>query len=542
MTPRALVRLVPLVVLLLAAAPPVVDPELQEAEQILRAAGLNCDGPALLRFWRERTPSPAQRDRIVRLVDQLGDNDYDVRQTASRDLAALGPIAIPFLNSALRSPDLEVVQRASLCLARVDVSTDRLLRLSAARVLGERRPRGATASLIAYLPLCRSEEELWGAVLDSLARLGPDDPILVDALTDADPSRRAAAAFVLGKLAPSQRDSVRRLLDASDTLVRFEAAHGLVLAGDRAAVPVLIGLIDSNVELAQRSEELLDQIAGEETPIDARLPRRVVWENWWKDFGEKVDLSRIDWNPASQGITVICDCDVGGVSQAGRVWACGRDGKVRWQIAVNNPADVQLLPARRVLVAECFGGNKVTERDRDGKVLWEHKLTDAAVNCQRLPNGNTFIATYTEILEVTPANKVVYSLRKPYRTTCAVKLRSGNILMAASDGRLIEMSTTGREIRSVNVGHLNAWAGVETLPHGGFLVARYSMNTVTEFDVSGTARSNLTVRTPAYATRLRNGNTLAASPDGHFVAEYDRDGKEVWKRETFGRPFRVRRY
>ena len=35
---------------------------------------------------------------------------------------------------------------------------------------------------------------------------------------------------------------------------------------------------------------------------------------------------------------------------------------------VSNPADVQLLPGGRYLVAECMG-KKVTERDRNGRFL-----------------------------------------------------------------------------------------------------------------------------------------------------------------------------
>jgi outer membrane protein assembly factor BamB len=165
------------------------------------------------------------------------------------------------------------------------------------------------------------------------------------------------------------------------------------------------------------------------------------------------------------------------------------------------------------------------------------------VSCQRLANGNTFIATYTEVLEVTPGGKVLYShAGKVGSVFCAEKLRNGNILLARGDGSIVEMDTRGKEVKSVRVGGLSSWAGVEVLPGGRYLVAQYQMNRVVEVDSRGTVLWQYKIRTPAWATRLGNGHTLIASPDGRKVVEVDPKGKEVWAAPTKGRPFRIRRY
>jgi hypothetical protein len=458
---------------------------------------------------------------------------------------------VPLLRAARRGADLEVIYRAEVCLRQLDEPGERARLVAAARVLAERRPAGAAAALLAGLPDWAGEEDVWEALLHALARIGPADPAVVSALADREPARRAAAAFVLGRLAPGRRAAVRRLLDAPEAWVRHHAARGLVLAGDRAAVPALAALVaEKDPRVRWQAEELLHRLAGERGPNlpagvdeDAQRLRASAWRLWWKEHGAGIDLAAVDWQEGSRGLTLVCDCDVAGRSQVGRVWACDRDGKVRWEVnGVANPADVQVLPGGRLLVAECYGGNVVTERDRHGKVLWQHRLRDSAVSCQRLPGGNTFIATYTELLEVTPAGRVVYTHRPVGRTYCAEKLRNGNILYTSSDGRVIEMTTAGKEVRSVRVDNLNAWAGFEVLRGGNLLVAQYGANQVVEVDAAGKVVWRLAVRTPAWASRLRNGNTLVCSPDGHFVAEYDRAGKEVWKRSSFGRPFRVRRY
>src|SRR5262249_14930862 len=76
-------------------------------------------------------------------------------------------------------------------------------------------------------------------------RDGEPEPLLVQALTDPFPVRRAAAADALARAgAPGTRPAVRRLLRDPDTLVRLRVALALVEARDRVAVPVLIDLLE----------------------------------------------------------------------------------------------------------------------------------------------------------------------------------------------------------------------------------------------------------------------------------------------------------
>jgi hypothetical protein len=57
------------------------------------------------------------------------------------------------------------------------------------------------------------------------------------------------------------------------------------------------------------------------------------------------------------------------------------------------------------------------------------KVSAHPVGCQRLPNGNTFIATYTTLLELDRGGKEVYSIpSKDGSIYCARKLPDGSIL------------------------------------------------------------------------------------------------------------------
>ena len=72
----------------------------------------------------------------------------------------------------------------------------------------------------------------------------------------------------------------------------------------------------------------------------------------------KADLTRLN-RVAPLGLSLVCVLD--GAPGGGEVVALGRDGKVRWKIAVpERPADACLLPGGRVLIAE-HDGKRVRE-------------------------------------------------------------------------------------------------------------------------------------------------------------------------------------
>src|SRR5205807_900035 len=85
---------------------------------------------------------------------------------------------------------------------------------------------------------------------------------------------------------------------------------------------------------------------------------------------------------------------------------------------------------------------KVTERDLQGKVLWSVDLPDAGLSCQRLPGGNTFVATNSTIAEYTRAGKPVHLLRPTARqggrVNSALRLRNGHIAVIQSGKQTVD--------------------------------------------------------------------------------------------------------
>ena len=521
-------------------------------EKTLQDAKIGTDGPALLEYIRRHTLSDTQRSQLAETVRQLGDNDFDEREQATATLFKAGRIAIPFLQKAVGDPDREIDRRARECLQRIESGSEQSIVFAAVRVLSARRPKDADRVLLDLLPSVADDfiEDAIVTARETVAvRAGKPSAALTAALDDKEPLRRGAAAQVIAYLCPADRPAaVKRLADA-DPRVRQRAAAALARVGDKRAVPVLVELLtEGSPDVAWRAENLLLRLAVDQTPAvtldvattEKRQKCRDAWAAWWTANETKVDLTLLG-RENFLGLRVVCELQGG--KGGGRIVAFGPDDKMRWAIdTVEGAIDFQLLPNGNVLVAE-INAHKVTERDRQGKILFEKRVTESPMTCLRLPNGNTFIATYHELLEVKRDGQVIYSLPRPGQSIyCAEKLRNGNILTLDGGGQIIELTTAGKEVRRVPAGDTSNWGGVELLPNGHFVVARCGQHQVVEIDAAGKEVWKVSVQWPTWAGRLSNGRTLVACAHEGIVAEYDRAGKKVWEMKMNNRPCRLRHY
>jgi outer membrane protein assembly factor BamB len=244
------------------------------------------------------------------------------------------------------------------------------------------------------------------------------------------------------------------------------------------------------------------------------------------------------------GLTVICEFD-STRNGSGQAWEFGRDFKPRWKIeGLQGPMDAHVLPGNKVLIAEYYG-NRVTERDLKGAVVWEHKVAVTfPIACQRLPNGNTFIATYNNLIEVTREHKEVYNHNRGAdgQIYSAEKVRNGHVVYITQRGKVVEFDPrNGKEICSFNVGNPGAWCGIEWLPNGRYLVSLMGSGKVMEVDRSGKAHWEITVTGAHQTLRLANGHTLVVCMNNKRLVEVDRTGKIIWEKPMEGRPWRVHR-
>lgn len=518
---------------------------------MLKASGIPTDGPGLATYFKRRTATLSDQARIKELVRRLGDDEFKAREEASRQLVMLGPRARPFLQVALKDSDPEIARRAQDCLERIargvtGASLCAAVRVLARRSLEERGNEkvGAAAVLLDYLPSAEEERiaETIYQVLPSLAvRDGKTEPALVTALTDKSAVKRAAAAAALCQArAPDVMPSVRKLLHDRDAHVRLRVGLALASKGEKDAVPILIRLLD---ELPWTDTDpimnLLERLAGPSMPAvvygpDAESHRtyREAWESWWKEHQAKLDAAHLEQARRPRGFTMVVLLDEGVIEDLNAA------NQVHWKIDdVAQPLDAQLLPGEeRVLVAE-HRANRVTERNLKGDRLWT-KPVAGPLMAQRLPNGNTFIATRSQLFEIDKDGKEVFSYSRPDggEFMRAAKLRDGDIVCLVQLGlalvRYVRLSPSGKdfnEIRSWGVQVRTSGGRIEVLPNGHVLIPEMDNNRVVEYDADGQSVWETTLDQPIAAVRRANGNTVVTLMRANRAVEVNRAGKEVWQ-------------
>lgn len=510
------------------------------------------EGPLLLDEFRKRTLTDADRARVLGLLKDLAKEPAREREQAAAALVEVGPKALPLLRKAMQDgtvPSTDVVLRCAELLRRDGPGP---LPSTAARLLALRKPEGAAAVLLAFLPFAETDdmvEALQESLPDLALRDGTADPAFLKALADPLPARRIAAAEALAACA-GQQEAVRKLFKDKDAEVRLRAALALAGGGDRESIPELIALLaDAPADRAWMAEDYLSRLAGAKRPEAAlggddaaRKKARDAWATWWKDNGARVRLVRRDSVQRLLGYTLVLE-QYNNFTGSGRVLEFDANNKVRWEIGgLAMPLDVQVIGDRVLIVEQNF--NRITERDFKGVIKWT-KQVFSPLAAQRLKNGNTFIARRNELSEIDRAGKEVLKLpRGSDYLLAAGRLRDGTYAFVNNQNIYVRLDRTGKELKRFNVPFdpVGGQLQFTIVPNGNILVGQYSARKVIEVDREGKRVWEATVDWPSLATRLANGHTLVACSNHQKVVELDRAGKVV--REivhTNMRPFKAER-
>lgn len=523
---------------MLGAGPSGNDDEAAADEAFLTQHKVATDGDGLLTFFRKRTLSTDSKQRLEELVKKLGDASFPVREEAERDLIAFGPAALPLVKAALDDPDLEIARRARRCMDVFENGPGSTLPATAARVLARKRPEQGVEVLLAFLPFA-DDDSVDEQVLAALVTLAPStekaSDALVKALASKDAAQRAAAGHVLGRRDDkAYREATLALLRDPDGRVRLRTAFAFTHAKERAAVPVLIGLLTEKSELVRLgAEEILGRLVGEAAPQapdtdtdEGRTKYRDAWTAWWRKSGDSVDLALATNGTASLRRTLGIEYNTN------RVWECGPTGKILWEVKAEGPMDAQIVRGQRVLIAES-NGHRVTERDFQGKILWECKFPGEPINCLRLANGNTWVGLRDGCTECNRDGKILYTRNFGGSLNACRRAKNGHVVFLSGSGLIGELDTEGKQLRTLQMKQEGTWGDIDLLPNGRFLVSNYGANFTREVDDKGKVHWEQTAVAGACgADRLPNGHTLLACPSRSV--EIDRAGKVVWETKSPG--------
>ncbi len=535
----------------------------------LKAVGLAADGPALLDYFRKRTYKEANPKEMDRLIQELGDKDFGVREKAYSSLISLGPSALVGLKQADSSPDTEIKSRARDLRERLEAKAEPAIQVATARLVGKTKPQGAAEVLLAFLPFAPDQDvanEICKSLGSVAVRDGKVEPIVLAALSDKLPLKRGAAAealvraALLKQLAEPEKflPEVRKLLKDADPTVRLRTGLALVTHREKEALPVLVELLDRlSPEQLWPVEETLIRLAGDKTPNvslgateDTRKACYNAWHKWLIE-NPNVNLAILDQVPAMLGRTIIVQqkvrVNVGG-RVSGEVVELDKEKNRKWSFELTNyPVDAQVFEEKgetRVVVAE-FQGSQISVRDTKGTVLKTINVGGNPIGVQRLANGNIFVVLQNRLVEYDAAgNETKFTFnRANHDIFRAKKLPNGEVALVTSSGQYLRLEgATQRVQKSFQVAPVPVLFGsMDVLPNGNVLIPDFQQNRVVEYDADGKQVAQFTVQWPNSALRLPNGNTLVASQNTRKVVEFNRGGTVVWQYDSDGMVFNAKR-
>jgi outer membrane protein assembly factor BamB len=312
----------------------------------------------------------------------------------------------------------------------------------------------------------------------------------------------------------------------------------LVVHGkDRKAMPDLIGLLgDLPQGSAWRVEDVLVRLAGDQAPSIAvgtdgasRSRSRDAWLAWWQENSARVDLTKLDEQPITLGLTLVVLLDPRGI--AGQVLEVNANKDVQWRITnLQYPVDAVVVAKDRVVIFE-QQNRLLSERDFSGKVIWSQQ-TNAPSGVQRLPNGHLLVACRDQLRELDAKQNTAWTYnRNPPDILAARRSRNGDTVFLTNTGACIRLDAKGTQIETVPMNRTPN-GDLDVLANGRILVTQ--TNSVNEIDANGKSVWSANVARPTSLQRLPNGNTLVVGqPAGiggnPVVLELDRAGKTVWE-------------
>jgi hypothetical protein len=252
-------------------------------------------------------------------------------------------------------------------------------------------------------------------------------------------------------------------------------------------------------------------------------------------------MALADPGGAGQGTLLVVEQQ--GPRGEGRVLEVTPGGKVRWQIAgLMYPWDAQLTARGNVLVVEQH--NQVSERARDGKVVWK-KLLGNVFSCRALPGGRVLVLGRQQLWVFDAKGNEVFSHNVPGDYILAgERFRNGHVAYLTYQGGYVRLDATGKTVHEHHLNFDNNYGvtGAAVLPGDRVLIATPSPGRLTEYDPDGKKVWEASVAAPGPPTRVANGHTLVPSNSRDSLTELDRSGRVLAEKKDLPyRPFRVYR-
>lgn len=527
------------------ARPVPPSPEEQD-RQLLLQLRLGTTGPELLGRLKSQAGDPQAIAKARAILPKLGSEDFETREQAGKDMAALGVSILDVLRENSNHPDPEIARRIRDLREAIEETQSPQALGAIVRQLIRGKVPGTTEALL-ELAATREDPE-WISLIDRTLQRLPEGSVepLGKAVQSPNPRVRWLAGSALAT-SPAGRNLARPLLQDPEHQVRWKIALALGRAGEEtAALPVAIAeLKQANQVAGFELEDWLHQIAGESGPAPlpwpgtaaGRAARQKAWLEWLANRPQPA-LEK------DRTLTVLLD--------EGIIRLLNSRNEPVWELKdIAFPLDAEYLPGGRILVAE-HGANKVTIRSPKNEVLWERSV-EMPLAAQRTPRGTILITTADMVLEVdgdgTERNRFLPAGTREaagvYTIMKSQMLPTGELGLVTQrrelgeDAFFVRFDSDWREVGSIPVRVGTSGGRIDWKPNGNVLVPELDRNRVAEYDAKGKELWVADAEVPVFATRTSRGTTLITSRSDAGAREVDEKGKVVWSYKAESRVTRA---
>lgn len=232
------------------------------------------------------TLSPALKKQVSDLIDKLGNEEFDVREKAQRDLVKLGSPAFDMLKHAAKNnPDLEIrrrSERSARAILNEDPSALRSMRAMKDEALADIQKNGGTLSKESrekYEQFIKNAGDLSMGTNERKARQEFIDKTGKE--FNSPPEQQRAASRELRSLSAVRTDFAAQ--------ARMDYADALLTAGDKkAAIKVLSEAVTKNPELGKYGGSYTFQkLARESGALDDKAFLTAIEKATGKEGGTK---------------------------------------------------------------------------------------------------------------------------------------------------------------------------------------------------------------------------------------------------------------
>lgn len=507
----------------------IVPPELLDQ---FKRWGVKPDRAGIQSILESYLPAAVPEERIQKLIDQLGDEQFQNRVHAGVELLQFSETALPFLKVAVQtSEDLEVRVRARQTILAIE-SGERFARLRGAlRLISLQKTPGFVPVILKVARSISTREidmELTGAI-NSTATVADLNELESRLFESTSPLRGLVLPAWLRLVGTKGTDRLIEMATNDESVeFRLLAAIELAKIPHARAVDALIPLLGEDDKMIRaRSARALQEVTGQNFEFYAygSLQKRTEAINRWTN-----------WHESNRASLVLFPYDPSAVPPLlGRVFVTSytrseisefqADGKLLRKFKISGkPMGVCGLADGSVLVCN-YSGKTLLKYDSKNKLIWTSQpLPGSPLSVEALANGNLLVGTSSgkKVIELDKSGKTIWKHDTTDRINVAHRTPIGTTLISfMGPGMVREVDSKGKQLWQLKVKKPN---GVRRLPNGNTLVCLYDDGLVNEYSPAGkVVRSFKELEKPSRAQRLPDGRTVVYHRKG--LRFYDSDGK-----------------